>query len=280
MFAHFADGDHGTPHTHEAAFQDETLDHWTPARLSSAVAHPIRRVKRRHATRTRSDKPALDESKGDATSSPIDTISHIGVIAFRVNGVEMTGTGNVVRSHNGLTVATAAHCVYPGVEATHIAFIPSYERGAPYTTWPVTHVTLPSGWRGGDGVSGDSAFLNVASPTGRTLSEVVGCSRVEFGREGSARATIVAYPSQAPFPGDVQYMTRGLLRRTEYEGIGVIEMPSDLGPGASGGPFFLKDHGELVQVSTLSGGMTSPPLVVAPFWDKAIEAAYHRASSH
>ncbi|MBM7026212.1 trypsin-like serine peptidase, partial [Clavibacter zhangzhiyongii] len=273
-----------------AAEAADAMAFWTPERLDGAGSPELTR-----ATGTPGmpdDTPSADELATSAAreqhrarpvipvAQRVDPVSHVGVVAYVVDGKEMSCTGNAVESANGLTVATAGHCAFPGKDPSRMVFVPGYVKGEPYTVWPVTSVTLPAGWRETLDPARDTAFLTVASPDGRTLTEAVGASPVEFHQGLTHYTTIVGYPASGRFTGDAPYLCSGTARATHLDGQSGQELDCDMKEGASGAPLFDGSGPGARQYSVLSGGLEEAPLVVAPVWDRVIEAAYRTAQAH
>jgi hypothetical protein len=262
---------------------------WTPERLAGAASPVLTRAT--GTPGTVDDVPSADELTTSAArdqrrarpvipvAQEVDPVSHIGVVAYVVDGKEFSCTGNAVESANGLTVATAGHCAFPGKDPSKMVFVPGYLKGQPYTVWPVTSVTLPAGWRETLDPARDTAFLTVGSPDGRTLTEAVGASPVEFHQPRTHYTTVIGYPAMGRFTGDAPFLCSGTARATHLEGQTGQELDCDMKEGASGAPFFDGSGPDARQYSVLSGGLDEKPLVVAPVWDRVIEAAYRAAQS-
>ncbi|WP_445444141.1 trypsin-like serine peptidase [Clavibacter sp. km3a] len=273
-----------------AAEAADAVAFWTPERLDGAGSPELTRAT--GTPGTPDDTPSADELATSAAreqhrarpvipvAQRVDPVSHVGVVAYVVDGKEMSCTGNAVESANGLTVATAGHCAFPGKDPSRMVFVPGYVKGEPYTVWPVTSVTLPAGWRETLDPARDTAFLTVASPDGRTLTEAVGASPVEFHQRLTHYTTIVGYPASGRFTGDAPYLCSGTARATHLDGQSGQELDCDMKEGASGAPLFDGSGPGARQYSVLSGGLEEAPLVVAPVWDRVIEAAYRTAQAH
>jgi hypothetical protein len=284
--------DPASPHvtTRSAAEASDAAAFWTPERLEGAGSPELTR-----ATGTPSaedDTPSSEEltasealEQGRARpvireAQEIDPVAHVGIVAYVVDGTSMSCTGNAVESANGLTVATAGHCAFPGKDPSKMVFVPGYVKGQPYEVWPVTSVTLPVGWRETLDPARDTAFLTVRSPDGRTLTEAVGASPVEFHQGRTHYTTVIGYPATGRFAGDAPYQCSGTARATRLEGQTGQELDCDMKEGASGAPFLDGSGPGARQYSVLSGGLEDRPLVVAPVWDRVIEAAYRVAQAH
>ncbi|MBD5380866.1 trypsin-like serine peptidase [Clavibacter sepedonicus] len=275
--------------TRSAAEAADAVAFWTPERLEGAGSPELTRVT--GTPTSPDDTPSADELTTSAArdqrraqpvipvAQQVDPVSHIGIVAYVVDGKEFSCTGNAVESENGLTVATAGHCAFPGKDPSKMVFVPGYMKGQPYTVWPVTSVTLAAGWRETLDPSRDTAFLTVGSPDGRTLTEAVGASPVEFHQKLTHYTTIIGYPASGRFTGDAPFLCSGIARATHLEGQSGQELDCDMKEGASGAPLFDGSGPGARQYSVLSGGLEEKPLVVAPVWDRVIEAAYRTAQS-
>ncbi|MFT7709352.1 trypsin-like serine peptidase [Clavibacter tessellarius] len=276
--------------TRSSAEAAEAVAFWTPERLEGAGSPELTRVT--GTPTSPDDTPSADELTTSAAreqrrarpvipvAQQVDPVPHIGIVAYVVDGKEMSCTGNAVESANGLTVATAGHCAFPGKDPSRMVFVPGYMKGQPYTVWPVTSVTLAAGWRETLDPARDTAFLTVGSPDGRTLTEAVGASPVEFHQGLTHYTTIIGYPASGRFTGDAPYLCSGTARATHLEGQSGQELDCDMKEGASGAPLFDGSGPGARQYSVLSGGLEDQPLVVAPVWDRVIEAAYRAAQAH
>ncbi|OUE09466.1 hypothetical protein CMsap09_11020 [Clavibacter michiganensis] len=158
-----------------------TAAFWTPARLGAAD----------RATAEAMAQPATSLAAAPVRhAARVAPVPHVGRM-YMVNADDtfQTCSANAVVSGNGLTVATAAHCIDDfGAFHAHIAFVPAYEDGrAPFGTWPLASYVLPAGWTGAHPPASDTAFFTVSSPTGRTLAVTVGASPVLFGERTTSR---------------------------------------------------------------------------------------------
>jgi hypothetical protein len=82
-------------------------------------------------------------------------------------------TASVTDSRPGDLVLTAAHCVYSGRYATHVAYVPQYLGGLrPYGIWPVKAMLVASRWKTAHDPDYDFAFLALATVNGQKVQAV------------------------------------------------------------------------------------------------------------
>ncbi|MET8865972.1 trypsin-like peptidase domain-containing protein [Nonomuraea sp. NPDC004580] len=198
-------------------------------------------------------------------------------------------TASVVRSAGELLIATAAHCVYSVAEGTatgqwhrNFLFIPAYDGRAaglrgrePYGRWGGRRAWKPDGYTGLHGGDWNSSYDIALIEVGRrerTLQDAVGAFTPMLNQGGRHTIATTGYPGllgREPYDGRDQLWCLGRTRqsagvaRTETmlaantagrpAGSGRMETHNcHLYKGHSGGPWFLKDTGDLIGV--LSAG--------------------------
>ncbi|MFB9470731.1 trypsin-like serine peptidase [Nonomuraea salmonea] len=198
-------------------------------------------------------------------------------------------TASVVRSASELLIATAAHCVYSVAEGTatgqwhrNFLFIPAYDGRAaglrgrePYGRWGGRRAWKPDGYTGLHGGDWNSSYDIALIEVGRrerTLQDAVGAFTPMLNQGGRHTIATTGYPGllgREPYDGRDQLWCLGRTRqsagvaRTETmlaanatgrtAGSGRMETHNcHLHKGHSGGPWFLKNTGDLVGV--LSAG--------------------------
>ncbi|MEV4798920.1 trypsin-like peptidase domain-containing protein [Nonomuraea sp. NPDC049421] len=198
-------------------------------------------------------------------------------------------TASVVRSASELLIATAAHCVYSVAEGTaagqwhrNFLFIPAYDGRAaglrgrePYGRWGGRRAWKPDGYTGLHGGDWNSSYDIALIEVGRrerTLQDAVGAFTPMLNQGGRHTIATTGYPGllgREPYDGRDQLWCLGRTRqsagvaRTETmlaanatgrpAGSGRMETHNcHLHKGHSGGPWFLKDTGDLIGV--LSAG--------------------------
>jgi V8-like Glu-specific endopeptidase len=106
-------------------------------------------------------------------------------------------TASVIRSTVGSLVVTAAHCVYSGKSySQNVEFIPGYNGGpVSYGVWPVTQITVGTGWRHGADPDLDVAFLNVVPPPDSVgpIEDVTGALQIAFALPDAQHVTVIGY---------------------------------------------------------------------------------------
>ncbi|MDQ0742725.1 V8-like Glu-specific endopeptidase [Clavibacter sp. B3I6] len=266
----------------------EALAYWTPERIAETD-----RATAEAAGSAAGSIPAGAQAASDPAASlagpaagppPISEarraapVPHIGRLYLGYAGASTNCSANAVASTNGLTVATAAHCMDDETDGAprYTVFVPAYDGGAmPYGEWPVTRVTITAGWHGSYDPHLDTAFLTVASPTGRTLTDTVGASAVEFGASRSLYSSLYGYPALGKYDSQHLWTCRGPAEPAEFDdgqGVGC-----SMTPGASGGPWFdgVGPSGAQYSVSTNAGDGR----LFSPGWGPVIRAAYLKAAS-
>ena len=261
-------GDADRPHVVALAADEvaATASFWTPARLAAA------------------DRATAETVTGPASSlvaapvrqaARVAPVPHVGRM-YMVNADDtyQTCSANAVESANGVTVATAAHCIDDfGAFHAHIAFVPAYEDGrAPFGTWPLAAYALPAGWTGVHSPASDTAFFTVSSPTGRTLAATIGASPVRFGAGRDLATTVYGYPGLPPYDGRHPLLCRGTASSDDAPaGQGVA---CSMNEGASGGPWFAGDDADAPQYSVSTNRSLGSTRLFSPAWGPVIQAAY------
>jgi V8-like Glu-specific endopeptidase len=142
-------------HSVAAAAQVSAARYWTKARMESA---------------TGLGASTKNTSKAAAIPNPVyfNGVPTVGALFFTTGTQAHFCTASVVDSPEGDIILTAAHCVYGTSYATNIAYVPEWHKGvSPYGTWPVTSITVASGWISDQNQNLDFAFLTVNPPAGQ-----------------------------------------------------------------------------------------------------------------
>ena len=255
-----------------------TAAFWTPARLGEADRATAEDV----ATAEARAQPATSLAAAPVRhAARVAPVPHVGRM-YMVNADDtyQTCSANAVVSGNGLTVATAAHCIDDfGAFHAHIAFVPAYEDGrAPFGTWPLASYVLPAGWTGAHSPASDTAFFTVSSPTGRTLAATVGASPVLFGGAHDLATTVYGYPGLPPFDDQHPVLCRG--PASSALAPAGQSVACTMNEGASGGPWFAGDDADAPQYSVSTNRSPDSTRLVSPTWGPGIQAAYRAIEAY
>jgi V8-like Glu-specific endopeptidase len=137
---------------------------WTKSRMESATPVTSASGRSVSAPHNRSAQPS------STIPNPVlfNGVPTVGALFFTTGTQSHFCTASVVKSASLDLILTAAHCVYGSSPATNIAYVPEWHDGiSPYGEWPVTSVTVASGWAQDHDDNLDFAFLTVAPPAGQ-----------------------------------------------------------------------------------------------------------------
>jgi V8-like Glu-specific endopeptidase len=168
----------------------------------------------------------------------------IGRVFFTLDRLDYSCSGTALRSGNGDTVLTAAHCLNagPGAYARNWVFIPAYRDGRrPYGTWTARRLAAPTGWVRAGRAPDDVGFAVLNRLGGRHLTGVVGGLRIGFGAGPGRYAWAFGYPGGPPYLGRRVTYCRGTGRRDPY-GTTALGLDCTMGAGSSGGPWVAGNH--------------------------------------
>lgn len=222
---------------------------------------------------------AADEDPGVAATGT----AHIGKVFFTVGGNDYVCSGNSVASDSGSTVSTAGHCTSEaGTWASNWVFAPGYDNGeTPHGLWSATELYAPQQWVGQEDMNYDIAFAAVQLESGSaSLADTVGASGIEFNTQRGELYTSYGYPAAAPFDGETleQCQDNGVddtLGGTDDQAI-----DCDMTGGSSGGPWFVGDGAEGMQISVNSFGYTAQPNVMyGPYLGDVAQQVYEEAAA-
>jgi len=247
--------------------------YWTAERLEAA--RPIEALRTADGEPVvRPDKDALNHPTPFETGPvadptwPPNTVN--GKVFGKIRGVggyECSATSVDALGRN--VIVTAGHCVAePGLDiAKKIVFIPSFENGVrPYGTWVYEKIHVLKSWRKRQNFNFDFSAVRMSPQNGINLQDAVGGSTPTINLPVDQTYTSVGYPSNiedgqvmwnciGPFAGrDPRPIPKGPLP---------IAMGCDMGPGASGGGWFV--NGSLVSVTSF-GYEDHPDVGYGPFF--------------
>jgi hypothetical protein len=261
---------------------EEAVAFWTPERRALAERAGEPGPRSPWLTSSTSTRARGVDS---ATRPPVSTAvrisppSHVGRLYVDVGAGYFTCSANAVASPNGMTVATAAHCTEgDDGPAKAMLFVPGYEDGrSPYGEWPVSSFITGPGWSERQDPRGDTAFLRVQSPTGRTLSATVGASPIEFDRPRTLETTIVGYPALPPYDASKAFLCRGRAEPQAYNG--GQDVACTMNEGASGGPWFDGPDASAPQYSVSTNRFADSSRLISPVWGAGIRSVYAAIAS-
>ncbi|WP_271395355.1 trypsin-like serine peptidase [Neomicrococcus lactis] len=230
-------------------------------------------------------KFASTDRKASTSSSAVseNPVSHIGKVFFTLGGANYVCSGNSVTSSNGSTVSTAGHCINegPGAFATNFVFVPAYKNGAaPYGKWTARTLVAPTQWSSQGDMQYDTGFAVVNPLSGKTLSQAVGASGVQFNASRGQTYKSFGYPAARPFNGETLYSCTGKASNDPYNpAFNSQGIPCNMTGGSSGGPWFLGTSSSGYQNSVNSYGYGSKSTVMyGPYWGSVIQSAYQDAA--
>lgn len=211
------------PHSIAASAQAAAAHYWTKARMESATG-------------------LGSSTKNTSTSTTIPNpvyfngVPTVGALFFTTGTDSHFCTASVVDSPRGDIIMTAAHCVYGTSYATNIAYVPEWHNGvSPYGTWPVTSITVASGWIADQNQDLDFAFLTVAPPSGQwaPVQWVTGGLRLGINLPYNERIHVIGYNNTDDQP-IVCDTTSG-----EFEPTQIEFYCNNYWDGTSGGPWIV-----------------------------------------
>ena len=276
-------------------------DYWTPERMRNAIPGDVLATKavNRGAAKADAGKPVevgapakvegttptlqskQVQTKANASENPVP---HIGKVFFTLAGANYVCSGNSVTSANKSTVSTAGHCVNegPGAFATNFTFVPAYLNGsAPYGKWTAKALYTPTQWSSGGDMTYDTGFAVMNTLNGKTLSDVVGASGVQFNAARGLSYKSFGYPAAAPFNGESLKSCSGTAKNDPYNPqFNTQGIPCNMTGGSSGGPWFIGTSSSGYQNSINSYGYGSNSTTMyGPYWGSVIQQAYSTAAA-
>lgn len=177
----------------------------------------------------------------------------IGKVFFSVGGGDYACSASSVNSASGELVITAGHCVYSVSDqawSSNFVYIPAYANGnAPYGTWSSESLATFAGFASSGDNTLDTGYVAVSGPS--NLVATVGGNGVEAGYSSfSDPLFTMGYPSSSPENQAYCYATASINTSD-----GLVFMPCDQGPGASGSPI-LDNYDTTSGLGTLASDLT------------------------
>ncbi|MGI8461887.1 MAG: trypsin-like serine peptidase [Solirubrobacterales bacterium] len=269
------------------AEKSNVADYWTANRI--AAARPL------EATREDDGKITVRGVAKDPfgveapfTSGPVadsglppNTVN--GKLYGKIRGVgpyECSATS--VDAPNRNLIFSAGHCVAEpgGSIASKIVFIPSYEeQNRPFGTWVFERIVVLKAWKRNSNFNFDYSAVEVSPQNGVNLEDAVGGAPLALNLPVEQTYTSVGYPSNieegqimwncvGPFAGrDPRPIPNGPLP---------IAMGCDMGPGASGGGWFV--NGALNSVTSF-GYKDIPDVGYGPYFGGKTGLVYNKAAN-
>lgn len=269
-------------------------EYWTSERMRNAISGDVlankalARGNKSSAASVQSGSNTKISGQAAAGRPSLHTdeapVSHIGKVFFTLGGLNYVCSGNSVTSANKSTVSTAGHCVNegPGAFATNFVFIPAYLNGAaPYGKFAATSLHAPTQWSSSGDMQYDTGFAVVAPVNGKTLTDTVGASGVQFNAPRGLNYTSYGYPQAKPFDGTSLVSCTGTATDDPYNPqFNSQGISCDMTGGSSGGPWFIGAGSDGVQNSINSYNYGKRyPIMYGPYWGSVIQQAYSDASS-
>ena len=269
-----------SPHLSQAAVSKAraaSLAYWTPQRLKSAkngdALAPALRNNAPADAQADSSAPAVGSphkvapvagkykahavAASSAGASPdlgtVYVTPSIGKVFFSVGGGDYACSASSVNSSSGELVITAGHCVYSVSDqawSSNFVYIPAYANGnAPYGTWSGESLATFAGFASSGDDTLDTGYVAVSGPS--NLVATVGGNGVEAGYSSFADPLFtMGYPSSSPENQAYCYATASINTSD-----GLVFMPCDQGPGASGSPM-LDNYDTTSGLGTLASDLT------------------------
>ena len=252
-----------------------SIAYWTPQRLENAkngdvlapkthsTALPPATLAPAAATTSHKVAPVAGRYKAHAVAAPrvgaspdlgtVYVTPAIGKVFFTVGGGDYACSASSVNSSSGELVITAGHCVYSVEDQSWVSdfvYIPAYANGnAPYGTWSGESMATFAGFASSGDDTLDTGYVAVSGPS--NLVATVGGNGVEADYSSfSDPLFTMGYPSASPENQAYCYATA-----TVDTSDGLVFMPCDQGPGASGSPM-LDNYDTSSGLGTLASDLT------------------------
>lgn len=245
--------------------------YWTPERMKAAI--PL----------------VLDQNGNVIEASELNDLAVPGPRAKRIKKAPLStgkmfferGGGSYVCSASVIKdrrmtkkknlIATAGHCVHgDGMWNSSIAYVPRYKKGrAPKGVWWANLQGSFKAWTKWEDYSRDHAVVRLKKRKGKTIVAATAGNRIRLSAPRRQRGvTIVGWPAQKPFNGELAFACRGRTKPDPFaKRSSDSSMRCNLTGGASGGPWFSKLRKNKGVVYTVSSRryLQHPILLATPF---------------
>jgi V8-like Glu-specific endopeptidase len=283
----------GKPVTDAAAAADVAA-YWTEERMANAVDMDLVRPdtgKQPH----RAAKP-----NGPAGSLPpaAPTVPSAKDVTIQLNESPIVGkvfltwpgrgngscSASAINSGKKRLVITAGHCVHGGRGGpwfTNWQFVPRYRSGVrPFGTWSARQLTARTAWIN-DSNSDEDMGIAIMNNNGanQRIVDVVGGHGLHWNFGYNTFVTILGYPAEPPFTGELQYFCQG----NTWNGHGQqVRAWCNMTGGSSGGPW-LHDYNDANGLgyvnSVVSHRHGDPAQMDGPYFDNDIKGLFDFAES-
>jgi V8-like Glu-specific endopeptidase len=165
--------------------------------------------------------------------------SAVGKLFFSIGGSDFICSGAVISAR---IVATAGHCVFSaGRFHRNFLFVPAYHEGNdPYGSWAVEVALTTEAWMDGEDVvpnASDFGMLVLEDLEGSRIGDVAGWLGFKTNQLSPNHVTMLGYPANLD-RGEQMHQTNS----SDWDNVdpsGSIVYGSDMGGGASGGPWVM-----------------------------------------
>ncbi len=234
------------------------LDHWTPARMASAVPRDFVRVGDRYMPDAAKPRPGGDTVTGASWTGKGTVLTATGKVYFEMDGGAYICSGSVIEdsSADRSFVLTAGHCAYDetnGAFATNWMFIPDFDAHPTYTCsatqygcWTSTALVVDSGYATAGGFNDQATVHDWAiavvknGGNGSTdLATTVGAFPIGTPALATGdRAFAFGYPAAGRYKGsDLTYCAGSIFDDT-WNDNKTWGLACSMTGGSSGGPWF------------------------------------------
>ncbi len=187
---------------------------------------------------------------GYAGWQPVDRTYGKVFFTNATNHLNYVCSATVVNSQGRDTVWTAGHCVHGGSGGTwhqNWVFVPAYDNGAPYGTWPATQLWTRTAWANSSDFTQDMGAAIVQVRYGWHIVDLVGGQGIAWNYNKYYQANDFGYPQAPPFTGSTLIECSGSTSPEWVFGpfsASTIGLPCDMTGGSSGGAWLRWFNGD------------------------------------
>lgn len=236
----------------------DVVAYWTPERMRSAIpldAPPAPAGKAQAQPRDR--KPTGAPGKMEGAPPPesarpaaagraavVPESPTVGkVFFFNPNtGDHHVCSGSALNSPKRRLILTAGHCVHGGAGGQWMqnwAFVPQYRFGViPHGVWTASVLVSRTAWTQSGSFDEDMGIAIADDLNGRRLIDVVGGNGLAWNWSYYVVVTVLGYPAEPPFSGDVQISCYDSTYEAHFFAQ-EVRIACDMNGGSSGGPWLL-----------------------------------------